>query len=172
MEINPNFDEANSFISKLSGQKDSKETFQVFHDSIKGGGSYILHGTLEANWKRLVSLNKDGNGIFITINKTDLKGRKTNNIVKVRALFTDDDLNLNINIGIKPSFKVRSKAGLHKYYLADDIQLNEFKQFQQSLAVVSQTDLKINDLPRVMRLPGFFHLKDIKNPFMVRIEND
>jgi len=35
---------------------------------------------------KLLTLNKQGYGVFVTINKTDSKGRKTENIGGIRAI--------------------------------------------------------------------------------------
>ena len=51
----------------------------------------VRNGPAEDHWYELVKLNADGAGIFVTINATDLKGRKTANIIRVRALFVDTD---------------------------------------------------------------------------------
>jgi hypothetical protein len=47
------------------------------------------------------------------------------------------------------------------------IVLYEFKPIQVALAKALGTDEKICDLPRVMRLPGFFHLKG--EPFRTQL---
>ena len=51
----------------------------------------IIHGTVDNCWAELVSLNDQGAGIFVTVNETDGKGRKTENIKRVRAVFVDLD---------------------------------------------------------------------------------
>jgi hypothetical protein len=38
--------DAERFIEALAGSANAQVTFQTFHDSIKGGGGCILHGTL------------------------------------------------------------------------------------------------------------------------------
>lgn len=51
------------------------------------------HCTLARMWPEVIRWNQlnDRCAVFVTINETDLKGRKTENIVRVRALFVDAD---------------------------------------------------------------------------------
>ena len=101
--ILPIFEEAEVFLEALAG-KDAQFTFQTFDDvevwseekqkhvkrqdkSLVG----IYHGTLTKHKHALSALNAKGAGVYITVNQTDLKGRKEANIVKVRALFVDLD---------------------------------------------------------------------------------
>jgi hypothetical protein len=51
----------------------------------------IYHGFLDTHWDELVRLNAQRVGIFVTINKTDGRGRSIPNIKRVRALFADLD---------------------------------------------------------------------------------
>src|SRR5262245_25529306 len=69
-------------------------TFQAFDDDQERGDkklARVIHGTLNDSWNELVSLNDRGAGIFITVNETDLQGRKAQNVKRVRALFIDLD---------------------------------------------------------------------------------
>ena len=51
----------------------------------------IRHGTLADHYDMLAKLNAKGAGIFVTVNETDCKGREKDNVVRVRAVFTDLD---------------------------------------------------------------------------------
>src|SRR5208337_3895469 len=46
---------------------------------------------LADNFAELARLSARGAGVFVTVNRTDLKGRRKENIVAVRALFVDLD---------------------------------------------------------------------------------
>src|SRR5437899_2075901 len=67
-------------------------TFQFFADC-GDGKPEIFHGTLEDVWPKITACNtaEGGHGVFITVNETDFKGRRTDNIVRARALFVDAD---------------------------------------------------------------------------------
>ena len=74
----PHFEEAEAFLNALDG-KDAQFTFQTF-DDVKGRQdktlAHIYHGTFNKHKKTLAAINKRGGGVFVTINETDLKGRK------------------------------------------------------------------------------------------------
>ena len=66
--------------------------------------AHIYHGFLDTHWNKLVRLNAQRVGIFVTINKTDGRGRSIPNIKRVRALFADlDGAPLEPVITSKPS---------------------------------------------------------------------
>lgn len=87
-----NFEQAQKHLEALDDLANGF-TFQAFDDTGKNKRSLcrILHGTLEEHWQTLVDLNKRGAGIFVTVNETDLTGRKAENIKSVRAFYLDDD---------------------------------------------------------------------------------
>lgn len=171
--LEPHMPTAKKHVEYLSRSRNSVELFQIFPDSDESNvRPQFLVGTLEQLWPKLVELNRAGGCIALTVNQTDLKGRKSENVVRIRAFFSDDDDNLNLPIPMDPpSFRVISKSGPHKYYLCKGMLLSEFKEIQKTIAEVAQTDSQVCDLPRAMRLAGFFHMKDPKNPFFVRIES-
>jgi hypothetical protein len=131
----------------------------------------VLHGSLDENAEDLSRLNARGAGVFVTVNETDGEGRKTENIIRVRAQFVDLDgapLEPVLEHPLGPSITIESSPGrYHAYWLVDDCPLAEFKHAQQRLAAHFNGDPSVCDLPRVMRLPGFFHRK--AEPFITRI---
>ena len=51
----------------------------------------ILHGKLDEHFELLSKLNREGAGVFVAINRTDLLGRGKANITGVRSIFVDLD---------------------------------------------------------------------------------
>jgi len=155
------------FLNILTQKGESEEfTFQIFPEGeLKKEGSHaqVLHGTLEKVAKTLISKNQQGCGVYVTINKTDGNGRKKDNILSVRAFFVDLDgssLDPVLNAPIKPHIIVESSPGrFHAYWIVEGIPLNDFSRVQKELAKRFDGDPAVNDLSRVMRLPGFYHLK-------------
>jgi hypothetical protein len=182
--------EAERFLS-LIGRGDAAHTFQCFDDSKarrearaernkvhkqrgeeeeKDPFAIIFHGTLTEHFDDLVRLNNAGAGIFVTVNRTDFGGRSKKNITKVRALFVDrDDRNKPRPAnGRVPQVVVESSArGEHEYFIVDGCKLDDFTGKQKALIELYDSDRSVHDLPRVMRLPGFFHRKE--TPHLVRI---
>jgi len=68
-----------------------------------------------------------------------------------------------------------SPRNYHDYWLVNDCPLEDFKPAQKNLAATYDADKSVNDLPSVMRLPGFPHQKAGSEkglngiPFMVQM---
>jgi hypothetical protein len=161
-----------SFLKKF-GPKEIF-TFQTFDDNSNRKNTRlirVLHGTLTQHFDNLARLNGEGAGVFVTVNATDGKGRKVENILHVRANFVDLDgapLEPVMTHSIPPSIVVESSPGRwHAYWITDDCKLADFKAAQQRLANQFGGDPSVCDLPRVMRLPGFLHQK--AEPFVTKI---
>ena len=172
--LTPGRIEAQAFLDDL--EPDGQFTFQSFDDrddDTKPKRRWlieVLHGTLAVLWDRLVDLNRRGAGIFVTINRTDLTGRKKENIVAVRAVFVDLDgspLQPILECALKPNMVIESSPGrYHAYWLCRDFPLNEFERTQGALVKRFSGDSNCMDISRVMRMPGFFHRKG--EPVMTR----
>jgi hypothetical protein len=55
----------------------------------------------------------------------------------------------------------------HAYWLVDGEALEQFTSVQEQLIERFSADRSVKDLPRVMRLPGFLHLKH--EPYVVKV---
>ena len=181
-------DQTKRFLEALSSKlPDVKFTFQTFiddkrekHNEAKKHLRKILNGTLEEHAQTLQKLNEEGAGIFVTINITDGTGRKDQNITNLRSAFVDAD-NLDLLEVFKndpdvdrcyPNILVKSKRGLHAYWLLDTWEdKSSFTPLQVSLIQKFGTDPEPKDLARVMRLPGFYHVKDPEDPTLVTLEH-
>jgi hypothetical protein len=167
-----NFEQARDFLAALA-PGESNFTFQTFDDSEAEQPELVdvKHGSLADNFARLARLSATGAGVFVTVNRTDLKGRRKENIVAVRALFADLDGAPLTNIGrvgLPPHIIVISSPGrFHAYWRVERVGTTEFTGLQERLAALFDSDPSVTDLPRVMRLPGFPHQKDPANPHLV-----
>jgi hypothetical protein len=151
-------------------------TFQTFPDADGDPRKLtrVLHGTLAQYGNTLRQLNDAGAGVYITVNETDLKGRKAENVIRVRANFVDLDgvaPGPAIEWKFKPDIVIETSPGkFHIYWLADKTRaadLNGFAARQKKLIALFHADRKCSDLPRVLRVPGFIHRK--AEPYQVRI---
>ena len=151
-------------------------TFQTFDDSKERKDpklAKIFNGKFSQFSQELVNLNQAGAGIFVTVNQTDGKGRKSENITATRAIFVDFDTadpnRLNRLLSLtdipKPSFIVESsKNKHHAYWITNNLPLEQFTIFQKKLIQYfankgDTPDLAVHDTSRVMRLCGFWHNK-------------
>jgi hypothetical protein len=156
-------------------------TFQTFDDNKERKNSKlckILHGNIDENLASLARLNTSGAGVFFMVNRGDGKGRKSENVTNVRAIFVDLDDYGSTGLAKVQEFSrpprviVESSPGkFHTYWLIDrDLPHQYFPPIQKYFAHKFGGDPAVCDLPRVMRLPGFFHRKG--EPFMSRIMED
>lgn len=159
------------FIERLCGDP-AKATFQTFPDGKTGSAKpQIIHGTDPKAIDKLCDLNAQGSGVFVMVNQGDGKGRKAENVGTVRALFVDLDgapVEPVFDAGMPAHIWVESSTGrYHAYWLVSDCSLEQFPPIQKAIAARFDGDKAVNDLPRVMRVPGFLHQK--KEPFLSRL---
>lgn len=174
------FDTAQShrFLSVLAGSK--AVTLQTFSDrdelkQVLPNGDVFdpsarwRHGPFHSLESSLRHLNARGAGVYVMVNQGDGKGRTAKNVLEVRALFIDTDgAPLPTSTPLEPHLKVESSCSrYHLYWLVSGLQLSDFSVLQQALAEYYGSDQAVKDLPRVMRLPGFFHHK--AEPVMVKL---
>jgi hypothetical protein len=162
--------EAAHFLSLLD---ESAETFcfRVFDDNESRKDPRLAakyEGGLADVWPALLSAQQKGCGVYVVANA----GEQTNDtIYKVRAVFADTDgapLDPILSCGLEPHIIVESSPGKwHAYWLVDGLPLSAFRDVQRSIAARFGTDKSVNDLARVMRLPGLLHQKGL--PFRTRI---
>lgn len=148
--------------------------FQTFDDDVNrkdGTLARVLHGSLDEHAAALTRLSQRGAGVFLTINETDGHGRKTENIVRVRAVFVDLDgapLEPCMQARLKPHIVVESSpTRWHCYWRVTSMPLDQFEGAQRELIDRFNSDGSVHDLPRVMRLPGFVHQKG--KPHLTRV---
>ena len=114
------------YLSKLASCDCSigTQSFSPFRlsrssDPLKGNGALarVLHRGIDD--PQLQQLNNAGAGVYVTINETALKGRRTaDNIRRVRTIFQEDDHAYTGQFPIEPSVVVESSPGhFHRYWL-------------------------------------------------------
>ena len=169
---------AQRFLTLLD-EEESYFTFQTFDDDATGPGerrqnlAQVRHGKLEGCFSWLCHMNNSGAGIFVTINRTDGLGRKKANMTGIRAVWQEDD-GAGLALPIEPHIEVESSPGkYHRYLLADGgDDWQGFDQVMLSMVREYGSDPNAKDRSRVMRLPGFYHLKDPKRPHLVRVVHE
>ena len=154
-------------------------------------------GTLDRGVRQSADPAKDGNpccparllgfmqskgaAAFAVVNRLDGRGQRMANAVGVRALFADADSRQQVErlqaflatTGLTPTALVAS-GGLHDgtekqqvYWRVTGCPVPEFRDAQLALVSRIGTDPAVQDPGRVMRLPGFWHLK--REPRQTRI---
>jgi putative DNA primase/helicase len=152
-------------------------TYQTF-DDVKVDGkarkdpslTRVFHGSLDDRWNELVDLNRRGAGVFITVNETDGRGREAKNVVRVRAVWQDDDAGHGWTVPLKPSIVVSTSPGkAHRYLLVDGLSFDDHAAAMAVMVDQHGSDKNAKDISRVLRLPGFVHMKEQHKPYLVRI---
>lgn len=70
---------------------------------------------------------------------------------------------------IKDTMIVETKNGYHIYWVMQGGDISKFVPIQKALAQTFDSDPMITNLSRVMRIPGFYHMKNPKTPYMVKV---
>ncbi|MCP4389840.1 MAG: NTP-binding protein [Gammaproteobacteria bacterium] len=132
-----------------------------------------MHGNLDAHLRQLTQLNKQGAGVFVSINETDGRGRRKENIKRVRAVCVDLDgapLAPVQEFDLAPHVIVEPSPGrFHAHWRVKGFRLEDFGGVQRAIARRFDGDTGIAKLTHCARLPGFDHCKDPDNRFRVRI---
>jgi len=165
-------DQAKHFLTLLD-EGEEQFTFQTFDD--KPGKNPVLakwlHGTIDEHFETLVNYNKAGAGVFVMAQHGDGSGRNIKAVDRIRCVFNENDNGVTKEYPLEPHIIVETSPGKqHHYFLCDGIKVDDFKSIQGRLIADYGSDPAANDLPRVLRLPGFFHNK--REPHMVRIVHE
>jgi hypothetical protein len=168
---------AEAFLARLDGDA-AFFSFRTFSDTPytrRLGGDpleHAIHGSLQACWWELTALNQAGAAVAVTINQTSARGRAVDDIVRVRALFMDDDRGTDPgSFRLPPHLRViTSERHNHYYWLVRDLEISDFKLNQSRLAARYDGDHRVTALNQAMQLPGFWRRKRISCPRMPRLE--
>ena len=138
-------------------------------DALSGRYSDLTLPQVKEKLPELQSINDKGAGIFVAVNRFT-GHRKLENLTRVRGIHadmddvTEDQLTLLSKI-LQPSIVVQSSssARFQLYWLLNDgdtLKSAETKAINQSLAQHHGADKAAVDVARLLRLPGFKHMKN------------
>jgi len=133
------------------------------------------------NHEQAKILNPQGFGIFISVNDFKTTRRTINNLEKIISWAVDiDDAPKHeqlekIKKGLVPSLIVESKRSLQVYWRAkratfdciERTKINWTNVMVDRLVPYYGADKNARDIARVLRMPGYFHMKNPDDPFMV-----
>jgi hypothetical protein len=142
-------------------------TFQTFDDDKNRKDSSltrIIHGTLTERRQTLTNLNIRGAGVFIMLNKGDGKGRRTENVVKIRVVYLDLDGAPwePAAAALKPHMRIESSPGRwHLIWIVSDCAVDQYKKLIQAIIKKYGGDPACCNPAGVLRLPGFMHRKGL-----------
>lgn len=146
----------------------------------QGRQLYIMHdtkneGAFPVDVKTAARKNlEEGYGVFWTVNEFHTPTRTKENLKRITAFAIDIDGNdkkakfEKIREGLIPSSVIETKSGFHVYFTMVDADPKFHKHFMlDRLIPFYGADTNARDVCRILRAPGFMHMKDPKDPFMV-----
>ena len=131
-----------------------------------------IHAPLERCWDELVALNQEGAAVAVTVNASNGRGRGVMDIVRIRALFLDDDDPGARTLPLEPppGITVESSPGrYHHYWLVQGLAPEDFVSAQRGVADRYGGDARACALNQAMALPGFWRRKRLGWPYQVRL---
>jgi putative DNA primase/helicase len=164
-----------SYLSALTGQPGATVSvcWQTFDDSPakRGALARCRHGSLRECSAALSELNRDGAGVFVAVNAVAPdRPRQKENVPTCRCWWAELDGAETPPLPLAPSVVVQSANGQHLYWLADSPQDPAATERQnKAIAAAIGADPRVWERTRVLRVPGFLHLKDPEHPFPVRL---
>lgn len=178
----PDFDAAKRHLGLLTGKQDPAVTWQVFDDTKKDPSlAACFHGRLDEVIPRLKAAQRKGCGVFVSVNETDGKGRRNENMRRARALFLDLDgtpLPDWNDWSINPDLTIRSSTvdGVEKFqcwwFIKPTNDWDTWRRAQKALALKFGGDPKCTLTTQVGRCAGFFHQKRRDQRSRVEIDLD
>ena len=159
-------------------------TAQVFDDTPRKDPkrAKILHGCLDDMADDLDARNAQGEGIFLAVNQTDLKGREKKNIIAPRAAWADIDFKAAAEpfdlaaLPLAPPMAVHSGHGVHLYWcFSEAAPYQEGHQAEheallrgiQKVLAPFGADGQVCQVASVLRVPGFYNVK--REPVLVEV---
>ena len=117
-----------------------------------------------------------GFGIFLTVNSFD-GARRKENLTRINAWAVDMDAGTKDEQHTKllrgplvPSLIVETKRGFQAWWAARDGKADHWNALVlERLVPFFGSDKNARDLCRILRVPGYLHLKDPADPFKVRV---
>lgn len=139
------------------------------HDSEQGHGMLPLDPNDAHEW------NRKGWGIFWTVNAFE-GARRIANLKHILAWAVDIDNGEKPEqrrrlerAPLLPSGIVESKNGYHAYWLArGPASAESYREIVTRMVARFDGDPNARDVARVLRVPGFLHLKDPEAPFRIK----
>jgi hypothetical protein len=145
--------------------------------------TYVIHdtdpsahgGAIRINRAEAKKWNEKGFGVFHTVQEFFHK-RRISNLRHINAWAVDldggtkEDMLKTILSGLVPTMIVETKNGFHVYWKAKDATAENWRPIMEHrLVPFYKADKKAKDLARILRTPGFYHMKNPTDPFLVKV---
>ena len=116
--------------------------------------------------------NKAGRAVYFTVNETSAKGRWSEHLKTIRAIFCDDDNSSGLknqppkaDWPITPSIIVNTSSAdsfykYHYYWLTTTDNIAEWERVEAGLVEFYKMDIGVKDKVRILRVPGYNNTKN------------
>lgn len=118
--------------------------------------------------------NKNGYGIFWSLNQFNSPTRTIQNLKSISAWAIDmdegtkEEMAERIRSGLPPTMIVETKRGFQVYFKAKDPKVQHWNSIVlDRLVPFYSADRRARDMARILRVPGYFHMKDPSSPFLI-----
>lgn len=133
-------------------------------------------GLFDVSLQAARDYNAKGYAILTPVNDIP-KGFKLDDVTGVKYWYAECDykdshkptLQQILNAFIWPSKVVETKSGYHIYWAAKDGTKAKYRTIQDRLCALYGGDNNARNINRFLRAPGFFHMKDVRNPFLCKL---
>src|SRR5690625_806078 len=144
----------------------------------------VFHGQASKFAPTLRRLNQRGAAVAFAVNETNGHDRTAESITRIRAYFTEIDgiptdqekqpkLFDLFKIGnLEPSAVVETRNGLHAYWYStgeEPVDPADYKRVNNRIATYHNGDRNALDISRVLRLPGYYHMKNPDAPHPIQV---
>lgn len=121
-----------------------------------------VYGMFLKHYSWLKAMNSLGYGVFFTVQGTDGKGRRVENIPSLKCLYGDYDHGLPGAWPLAPTMLVESSPGKFQAYWNFRERSKDFGRWariMRSLVERTGADPAAQDVARILRVPGFLNTK-------------
>ena len=160
----------------MKERKQGMIQYYVIHDF--DPGLKAKFGSKNVPESELKTWNQKGFGIHFTPNSFN-GPRRAENLERINYWIADIDDGSKAEqmakikkLPIYPSRIVETKRGYHCYWKAADATPGNYRKIEEGIIRLLGADPQCKDVTHTLRAPGFYHQKDPKNPFLVRIVED
>lgn len=158
----PKLSDAEQFINAVYGS--GPVSYRSFAERVGSKAGDFYHGNFSDFAQRLQLDNANGAAVCAMVCEGNGGGTKDEHVKSVRAVFAEFDAahsdNLPDEWPLEPNAIIESSPGnFHVYWRVEDLPLDEFTRFQKAIARRLGSDPTVCNIARLMRLPGFWHLK-------------
>lgn len=169
--------QARQFIELLHGDIEQPLCWQVFWDDKTAGANDTLkqpttfHAKVDDCVEYFNQIQSYNYGVYVTLNKTNGKGREETDIVGYSVIFADVDNMALPKMPLQPHFITqRDELHSHCYWKVKGIVTgDQFKRYQKQVAMYLGSDEQVVDPSRVVRVAGSCNMKNPASPAMYNI---